>query len=51
MNNGRHFKVKELGNGTGNYDFDYLVHGVRRGCEDFEVVQDKVEPLDPGPAE
>jgi|GEM_PF-1307762 len=31
--------VQELGGGTGTYEFDYIVHGVRKGYEDFEAVQ------------
>lgn len=32
------FSVCELGEGTGTYDFDYFVTGVRRGHEAFEAV-------------
>jgi len=35
--------VRELRNGTGTYEFDYIVHAVRKGYEDFQVVRDKVE--------
>lgn len=35
------FKVKELFGGTGNYDFDWRIEGVRIGAEDFQVVRDK----------
>jgi len=35
------FVVKELYNGVGNYEFDYLVQAVRKGYEDFEVVRPK----------
>jgi len=31
--------VRELRDGRGNYDFDYLVMAVRRGHEDFQVIQ------------
>ncbi len=37
------FIVKELGGGTGNYQFDWRVEGVRKGYEDFEVIRDKAE--------
>ena len=30
-------EVRELGNGTGSYEFDYLVHAVRQGLEDRPV--------------
>ena len=33
--------VKELRGGRGNYDFDYMVQGVRKGFEDFQVIRDK----------
>lgn len=33
--------VKELANGTGNYEFDWEVKCVRTGYEDFKVVRDK----------
>lgn len=33
--------VKELRNGTGTYEFDYLVHAIRRGYEDYQVVRSK----------
>ena len=35
------FVVKELYDGLGNYEFDYLVQAVRKGYEDFEVVRPK----------
>jgi len=35
------FIVKELSDGVGNYEFDYLVQAVRKGYEDFEVVRPK----------
>lgn len=34
--------IKELSNGTGNYEFDFIVHAIRKGQEDFEPVRDKV---------
>ena len=33
--------VEELGNGNGNYQFDYLVHAVRKGEEDYQVIRSK----------
>ena len=30
-------EVGELGSGMGSYSFDYLVHAVRKGFEDYEV--------------
>ncbi len=34
-------RIKELYNGSGNYEFDYIVQAVRSGYEDFQVVRDK----------
>ncbi len=34
-------KVVELNNGTGNYEFDFLVMAVRKGHENYQVVRDK----------
>lgn len=36
--------VQELGNGQGNYAFDWEVKGVRAGFEDFTPVRDKINP-------
>jgi hypothetical protein len=36
--------VKELKGGTGNYEFDYMIQGVRRGYEDFQAIQFKGSP-------
>lgn len=36
----RGFKIKEFGGGTGNYKVDWEAKAVRKGWEDFEVVQD-----------
>jgi hypothetical protein len=33
--------VAELSNGAGSYEFDYVVYGVRRGFEDYEVYIEK----------
>jgi hypothetical protein len=33
--------VKELGGGTGDATFDFLVNGVRLGHENHQVIQDK----------
>lgn len=38
------FKVKELGGGTGNYQFDWEAKAVRKGFESFPVIRDKYEP-------
>jgi len=38
------FEVKELFHGHGNYSFDYTVTGVRKGYENYKVVQDKINP-------
>ena len=35
------FRVRELSNGTGTYEFDWLVQAIRKGYEDFEVVRSK----------
>ena len=35
------FKVKELHNGTGNYQFDWEVKAVRNGYEDYQAVREK----------
>jgi hypothetical protein len=35
--------VEELANGAGNYEFDYLVQGLRRGKENFQVIRKKTE--------
>lgn len=32
-------RIAELGRGTGEYDVDYFVQGIRRGREDFAVVR------------
>jgi len=37
----RELEIVELFGGTGAYDVDYIVHGVRRGAEGFEVVRPK----------
>ncbi|MEM7373753.1 MAG: hypothetical protein AAF587_34340 [Bacteroidota bacterium] len=37
------FKVKELFQGKGNYDFDWEAKAVRKGFEDYEVIRDKIE--------
>lgn len=34
------FKVKELGGGTGTYQFDWEIKGVRKGHENFQVVRE-----------
>lgn len=35
------FKVKELFNGTGNYEFDWEVKAIRKGYEQFQVIRKK----------
>ncbi len=35
------FEVKELADGNGNYTFDWIAIGVRKGFENFEVVRKK----------
>lgn len=45
------FRVRELMNGKGIYDFDYLVQAVRKGHETFEVIRDKIIPGQPEAAE
>ncbi|MGH7496082.1 MAG: beta strand repeat-containing protein [bacterium] len=37
----REIVVRELRDGTGNYALDYIVHAVRKGFENFEVVKEK----------
>jgi hypothetical protein len=37
------FEVVELAQGTGSYEFDYVVTGVRRGYEEREVITDNVD--------
>ena len=32
------FTVRELFDGTGSYDFDYFVSGIRKGYEDYQPV-------------
>ena len=39
-------EVRELGGGTGSYEFDYMVHAVRRGFEDRRVYLSKEQPSD-----
>ncbi len=41
--NSQQFQVKELMEGDGNYSFDWVAFGVRKGFEDFEVVRNKQE--------
>ena len=35
--------VRELGNGDGTYDFDYMVMAVRKGYEDYQVIRPTLE--------
>jgi hypothetical protein len=39
--NPKGIRVKELKGGKGNFAFDWEVKGVRKGYEDFKVIQDK----------
>jgi hypothetical protein len=39
------FKIKELGNGTGSYGFDWEVKAVRKGYEDYKVIRPKGEAM------
>ncbi len=39
------FKIKELGNGTGNYGFDWEVKAVRKGYEDYKVIRPRGEAM------
>ena len=41
----REITVKELFEGQGNYEFDYLIQGIRQGFENFQVVRDKSNVL------
>jgi hypothetical protein len=44
------FAVRELNNGSGNYDFDFMVTAVRKGHEDYQVIRASIEtkPVDRG---
>jgi hypothetical protein len=44
------FAVRELNNGSGTYDFDFMVTAVRKGHEDYEVIRASIEtePVDRG---
>lgn len=37
----RELELQELRGGSGSYDVDFLVHGVRRGHEDFQVLRER----------
>jgi hypothetical protein len=37
--------VKELRKGKGNYEFDYIIHAVRKGYEKYDVIRDKPSEL------
>ena len=37
------FTVKELANGTGTYEFDWEAKCIRKGYEDFEVIQESMD--------
>ena len=38
--------VKELRKGQGNYEFDYIIHAVRKGYESYEVIRPKREEIE-----
>jgi hypothetical protein len=44
--NSEGFEVKELFDGIGNYSFDWEAKCVRRGYEDFQVLQENNEMLE-----
>jgi hypothetical protein len=37
------FAVRELNNGNGSYDFDFMVTAVRKGHEDYQVIRPALE--------
>jgi len=37
------FAVKELFNGTGTYSFDWEAKCIRKGYEDYEVIQESID--------
>lgn len=37
--NNKRIEVRELNNGNGNYEFDFIVTGVRKGYENFRVIR------------
>jgi len=41
--NNAEFEVVELADGIGNYEFDYVVTGARRGYEEKEIIIDNVD--------
>jgi len=46
------FAVRELNNGSGTYDFDFMVTAVRKGHEDYQVIRPamKTQPAELGAA-
>jgi hypothetical protein len=46
------FAVRELNNGSGSYDFDFMVTAVRKGHEDYRVIRAsmKAQSIDRGAA-
>ena len=40
--------VRELANGRGNYQFDYIIMAVRLGYEDFQVIRPALDVMDAG---
>ena len=45
------FSIVELNGGTGSYEVDYLVQGVRKGQENYQAVRDKSSFESSAPAE
>lgn len=41
------FAVRELNNGSGTYDFDFMVTAVRKGHEDYQVIRPAMEMPSP----
>lgn len=39
------FSVQELNDGSGTYDFDFMVTAVRKGHEDYQVIRASIERL------
>ena len=48
MNSSDIQNVNELRNGSGIYEFDYLVNAVKKGFEDYQVVRNTVDSVSVG---
>ena len=48
---GEGFEVVELMHGTGNYSFDWEVKAVRKGYEDYQVIQPRLDHTSKTPAQ